>query len=262
MADTTPPVFVGPLPVNLVLECSDDLPAVSSLTAVDACSEVSITFEEDLIQGSCSSNYDILRKWTARDSCGNASAFVQTISIRNTTPPIFLGDLPQDIRFSGCELVSEPVTLTAIDECGEVSVLFEEERISGDCTNQYTLVRTWTAVDSCGNSLQHKQRLFLECDVVVHNALSPNEDGFNDYFHLEGIACFPNTVQVFNRWGIAVYKASGYNNLDVVFKGFSDGRSTQSRGSLLPVGTYFYIIEYTKTDGRSVNKSGYLYINY
>jgi len=100
------------------------------------------------------------------------------------------------------------------------------------------------------------------CDVIVHNAITDNNDGANDYFILEGIERFPNnTVEIYNRWGVLVYETQGYDNSTKVFKGRSEGRVTIKEESNLPEGTYFYVLKYTKLNGVGKEKAGYLYIN-
>lgn len=98
-------------------------------------------------------------------------------------------------------------------------------------------------------------------DLIVYNAISPNDDGKNDFFFIKGINKYPdNSVEIYNRWGVLVYRTDGYNETDRVFRGFSDGRATVNRGAGLPTGTYFYILKY-KTDTKVKDKTGYLYIN-
>ncbi|MHC0442504.1 gliding motility-associated C-terminal domain-containing protein [Flavobacterium sp. 3-210] len=98
-------------------------------------------------------------------------------------------------------------------------------------------------------------------DLIVYNALSPNGDGLNDTFHIKGIDKYPdNTVEIFNRWGVKVYDAKGYNESDVMFAGYSDGRATINRNEKLPTGTYFYILKYNNGT-KVIEKAGYLYIN-
>ncbi len=99
------------------------------------------------------------------------------------------------------------------------------------------------------------------CKIEIYNSVTPNEDGLNDFFFIKGIECYANnTVNIYNRWGVIVYESKGYNNNDVSFKGFSEGRSTINRNEKLPTGTYFYILEYIDNTGKAINKSGYLYI--
>ncbi|WP_417236304.1 Ig-like domain-containing protein, partial [Bizionia paragorgiae] len=51
-----------------------------------------------------------------------------------------------------CSDLQPAETLTATDNCGDAIVTFEEVRTDGSCENQYTLNRTWTATDTCGNT--------------------------------------------------------------------------------------------------------------
>tara|TARA_R110000868_G_scaffold822_2_gene6104 strand:- start:5660 stop:15532 length:9873 start_codon:yes stop_codon:yes gene_type:complete len=100
------------------------------------------------------------------------------------------------------------------------------------------------------------------CTLTVHNALSPNNDGMNDFLNIKGIECYPdNLIQIYNRWGALVFEMKGYNNSSNVFQGYSDGRSTINRNEALPAGTYFYVLHINKTDGTTTNKKGYLNIN-
>ena len=101
-----------------------------------------------------------------------------------------------------------------------------------------------------------------ECTLQVHNALSPNDDGLNDFLNIQGIECYPdNTVQIYNRWGVLVFEVDGYNNTSKVFQGFSDGRTTINRKVALPSGTYFYVLHVYDSDGTTSTKKGYLSIN-
>jgi gliding motility-associated-like protein len=68
---------------------------------------------------------------------------------------------------------------------------------------------------------------------VFSNAFSPNGDGINDYWRLDFLRDYPNaTIQVMNRLGHVVFSSIGYNQP-------WDGRY---KGEILPVGTYYYII--------------------
>ncbi|WP_035337715.1 gliding motility-associated C-terminal domain-containing protein, partial [Dokdonia sp. PRO95] len=99
-------------------------------------------------------------------------------------------------------------------------------------------------------------------DVEVFNGISPDGDGVNDFFIIEGIDAFPdNNVQIFNRWGVQVFEQDGYtNDPSTGFKGISEGRATIGTDDGLPAGTYYYLITYQTPDGLK-RKSGYLYIN-
>ncbi|NJM81037.1 MAG: gliding motility-associated C-terminal domain-containing protein, partial [Flavobacterium sp.] len=49
--------------------------------------------------------------------------------------------------------MNAPEILTAVDQCGTATVTFNEVRTNGNCPNRYTLRRTWTATDACGNTI-------------------------------------------------------------------------------------------------------------
>ena len=84
----------------------------------------------------------------------------------------------------------------------------------------------------------------------IANAFSPDGDGVNDIWIINGIAnTLNNRVVIFNRWGDVVNEFQGYNNADVVWEG-----KNQS-GYDLPVGTYFYIIELLDSN---VSRSGWI----
>jgi gliding motility-associated-like protein len=111
----------------------------------------------------------------------------------------------------------------------------------------------------------NQKRMLVEQDVLADNlngevnvrqGMSPNSDGVNDVFTIDGIGFYPeNTVQIMNSNGELVYSAAGYNNYSKVFDGHA------ANGTLQKAGTYFYSLEYKKGDGL-VRKTGYLVIKY
>ncbi len=111
-------------------------------------------------------------------------------------------------------------------------------------------------------------------ELIFFNAVSSDENGENDYFKIQGINRFPNnTLKIFNRWGVVVYSKEGYTDPDPqgngtadfgsfdVFTGKSNGRATIKPNELLPVGTYFYVLNYEANGQGNKCKSGYLYVN-
>ncbi|WP_405410808.1 gliding motility-associated C-terminal domain-containing protein [Maribacter sp. Asnod1-A12] len=90
---------------------------------------------------------------------------------------------------------------------------------------------------------------------TVFNKFTPNNDGLNDVFFIECIENYPNNnVKVFNRWGSQVFEMDKYDNS---WDGTSMGSTTINASEKLPVGTYFYLIDFG--DG-SEPKTGWLYI--
>ena len=101
----------------------------------------------------------------------------------------------------------------------------------------------------------------VDCSFVSITTDLVAPENNNGIFQLENIENFPdNTVQIFNRWGVKVFEASGYDNQNIFFNGISNGRATLQKDEALPVGVYFYIITYNR-NGKSETIDGYLYIN-
>ncbi len=70
--------------------------------------------------------------------------------------------------------------------------------------------------------------------IVFPNGFTPNGDGVNDDWQIDYIEQFPESVvEVYNRWGQQLFRSVGYTERwDGTYK-----------NKLLPVGTYYYIIE-------------------
>ena len=105
---------------------------------------------------------------------------------------------------------------------------------------------------------------FVPSDAVleVFNVITPNGDGVHDVLRIANIEEYPNnTVKIYNRWGILVFKTKAYGLTGAVFDGTSQGRVSVGKDNELPVGTYFYIIDYESQPGTMEQMSGYIYIN-
>jgi gliding motility-associated-like protein len=80
---------------------------------------------------------------------------------------------------------------------------------------------------------------YLSC-LIIPNAFSPNGDGFNELWIIEGLELYPNAeIRVFDRWGSRVYFSR--NPVNDPWDGSFDGRK-------LPIDSYHYIIDLNTED--------------
>jgi len=93
--------------------------------------------------------------------------------------------------------------------------------------------------------------------LFIPKGFSPNGDGINDFWNIEGIDNYPNAeVTVFSRWGDEVWTngVTGYKNNS------TDGFIGNNRqNGALPDGTYYYLVNFN-VDGVK-NQAGFLQIN-
>ncbi|MDI9257052.1 hypothetical protein QHT84_06460, partial [Flavobacterium sp. YZ-48] len=124
----------------------------------DASAISSITYQ-DVQSGSCPTV--ITRTFRVTDACNNVGSAVQTITIQDTTAPI-IAALPAPSSIS-CPATPSFATATATDNCGTVaSLTFNDVTTNGACAGSYSVTRTWTATDACGNSSTASQTINVQ----------------------------------------------------------------------------------------------------
>lgn len=95
------------------------------------------------------------------------------------------------------------------------------------------------------------------CLPIVYNVLTPNNDGANDLFFIDGLRnIFLNyQLSIYNRWGTLVWV--GNNNLPD-WDGFCNQKNIITNNEM-PTGTYFYVLELNDSDFPNP-LNGYLYL--
>jgi gliding motility-associated-like protein len=90
-------------------------------------------------------------------------------------------------------------------------------------------------VDANGCTIDTLITLVDPDELKLYTALSPNGDGFNDTYVIDGVQdCPDNQFKVFNRWGNLVYEKDSYLN---------EWYGQDMDGNTLSDGTYFVIFE-------------------
>jgi gliding motility-associated-like protein len=98
----------------------------------------------------------------------------------------------------------------------------------------YRVSLTVTNNIGCTDSTSQAWLLVVPDKVLrIPNAFSPNGDGVNDRWEVEGLRAIPGCrVEVYNRWGQQVFASVGYER---PWDGTWHGKQA-------PVGTYYYVI--------------------
>ena len=125
-------------------------------------------------------------------------------------------------------LVEEPLYGTADIGLNEYFIYQSDEGYNGSDEFTYEI-----CLDECPNICDTAVvRLEIAPFLSIPDVITPNGDGANDTFFIEGIENFEsNELCVYNRWGHQVYQAKNYQN---DWMGTWDGKE-------LPEGTYYYV---------------------
>lgn len=158
VSDSVAPRLIG-LPVEVTVGCASEIPEVPAVTSGDNCDpSVSPAFTETTIDVVCPNRFTVVREWSAVDRCSNRASETRMVFVNDVTPPSLVG-VPVDGTAS-CDAIPVPAQVSAVDGCdGGVSVTLSEQQTDVTCAHGYTLVRTWTAIDACGNAASASQRI-------------------------------------------------------------------------------------------------------
>lgn len=100
------------------------------------------------------------------DQCGNMVQYIAMYTTIDTLAPVLIG-LPPNDTISCAEMIPDTAIVTVTDNCTPDLVAdFTEislQTSNGLCTDfQYSIFRTWTASDSCGNTTEYTQTIKIE----------------------------------------------------------------------------------------------------
>ena len=141
----------------------------------------------------------------------------------------------------------EPITLDPIDSLVQ-DYQWEPSDFLDDPFNaapvarpEETITYTVTGYSNDGCLVSDQVVITVINDLRFAQAFSPNGDGVNDVFYIEGIGMYTDCrLTIVNRYGLLVYESVGYQEpWDGTYK-----------GELMPVGSYFFVIDLGEKDGR------------
>ncbi len=99
--------------------------------------------------------------------------------------------------------------------------------------------------------------LVENCPPYIPDGFSPNNDGPNDWFNIQGLYdIFENhKLRIYNRYGTLIFEGDNSKPWDG-----KANRGINNLGKLLPVGTYYYVLHLNDPNYKSM--AGWVYLNY
>jgi gliding motility-associated-like protein len=181
------------------------------------------------------------------------SAPITAVAGQSVTIPFvgFLSDLNGNIDFNSIQITNGPTSnaLASFNTAFDLTLDYSNTRFAG--TDEIT-IEVCDLLNSCSSIIL---QIEVDGEIIIHNGISPNGDGKNDYFSIQNIQFLEpeNKVSIYNRWGDKIFDLENYDsdNPNKRFNGISDN------GKELPSGVYFYKIQLVN---RGENLSGYLTI--
>ncbi|MFT7104791.1 MAG: hypothetical protein ACJAQ5_001905, partial [Flavobacteriales bacterium] len=163
--DEIAPEFVD-FPLDVTVNCQDFPVAIPTVIAVDNCTgEVVLEYlGEETNAGVCANEFQVVYSWAAFDICANRADTSWTVTVIDEEIPMFEG-LPEAEITAECDLVPVAPEVTVSDNCSaieNITFTFNEEIIEGNCNGNYTIIRTWYAMDECGNENGFEQVISVQ----------------------------------------------------------------------------------------------------
>jgi hypothetical protein len=167
------------LPQDTVLNLGNSLPLdqwLNQLSATDNCAnaeELDVTYAVDNLDilDPCTWNVHVL--WTATDPSGNAANHLQLVTLVDTVAPAWV-QVPEDALLA-CDEVWE-AEAPEIQDFNDATWTATLDTLAGNCPASFTVHRTLTAADVCGNEAPPSLQIVQFTDTVAPSLLSVPAD--------------------------------------------------------------------------------------
>jgi gliding motility-associated-like protein len=123
--------------------------------------------------------------------------------------------------------------------------VLESSAQQSQLTRKYRVIAVKNGNNSI-TSMSNETEVTPTMYLYVPNSFTPNGDGLNDFFYVQGEAIQTFKIQVFNRWGDLIFESNDVNT----------GWDGKFNGQLVPQGTYVYKLSASSVTGRRTTKEG------
>ncbi len=182
LKDLVKPVLNGTAP-DATVQCAKDVPAPPAIKATDNCGTAKVYYSETKKNVVCVNRFVLVRKWWAKDNCGNTSdTLYQKVTVYDNTIPVVTNKPADKTLPCGSQPSFNPPSFS--DNCGGyVTVVVADRQEGTSCPVTY--IRRWTGTDACGNSVWVEQRVRVLCCA----SYCTYTQGY--YGNVNGKACLP-----------------------------------------------------------------------
>ncbi|HIG58868.1 MAG TPA: gliding motility-associated C-terminal domain-containing protein [Flavobacteriales bacterium] len=119
-----------------------------------------MAIEQDTIFSNCPHTFTINRTFIATDNCDNEAIASQVIEVSDTEAPVLTTPLDFVVE---CGVEVQLENAIAIDHCdASPFVEIETDTVNIQSTGTFTIIRTFTASDACGNIVTGDQTIYLQ----------------------------------------------------------------------------------------------------
>ena len=184
--------------------------------------------------------YTVIREYETINGDGEVIddfTFTQEINLMDSEPPTL--SIGADTTVNSIDSIPE-LEFEASDVGILDTVIVSNDTIPGECAANFTLARTYTAIDNCDNQTQSTQTIIVDgdCSTSTLSAHVINEN----------LSLFPNPVENILFFNSAVNGPIRiFNTLgQLIYQDLSNFPKTQIQVSELPPGIYSVLIDQTK----------------
>ncbi|WP_439151887.1 HYR-like domain-containing protein [Winogradskyella sp.] len=230
--DTVAPTFTAPADTEIFTDANCEYNASPDETGdvedeMDNCSDhLQATYSDVIADGPCTGSQVITRTWSLVDECSNAAADqVQVITVTDNIAPTFTApeDLTIDCTDDYLDLVLTGDVDNEMDNCSmDLEATFVDAIVPGDCAGNYTVNRTWSLVDACGNAADDQVQVItvqdIEAPTLAPDAVLPMGQSNMDICAEDALEHTSSIVEGFDIASLYVDNCSLPIHLDITTK--------------------------------------------